>query len=250
MATKVLFRPFFFIGFATLTIVSCSCKTPESLHAEELYFSLPLISDSGEVYLVSDRVEIYYFNDLVLYQIPQTKFISEVYWDSQGNMIDSVVETKFENRYFVYKAKESFGYTYKSLDEEKRSKSSVDTFLMTTVLNNIIFFERHNFKFIEEKQINTNVVQEKYLPKKIDASYCDTMIFFYNKKYNHLRYSLSGELDSLKQSKMFKVIGVYNPFYDSSKKKQIPGTELVFEIKPIQVYESKVYIDFLKSFKP
>jgi phage antirepressor YoqD-like protein len=229
--------------------INCNTIKGQNLKAVEIYYKLQMPQQNGKLFDLVDSVKLIYYKTFILFQIPYTEEHSKVYWDSTGEPHEQLIRNELKHTYFIYEKADSIGFEYKSLNGKFFQTKNVDTFLNTKVFGNIVFYDRENDILIKTEKLNSNVLLEKHTPKvKFDNSYSDSLYFYFSDKFKLLNYSLSKELDSIKQKKLFKVVLIYNSGYDTVYRLQMPRREYIFEIRSTTINNSKNITDFFERF--
>jgi len=251
MVINLISRARHLICLALLFLIFSKCKTisNDTIQAVQFYHTLPFVKNNGQVYLQNDSVNIYYYKNLIFFRKPYQNLQRVQQRDQQEHVFDTLVNGTIGYKYFLYKQNNLWGLTFDSLSILTGKVHRVDSFLTTTVFGNVKFYNNSNDSLIDIEEMETETVLEKHIPKiKYDRSYPDSIYFFLDKKLVHLKYVLSGELDSVRQSKLFKIVSIYNSFYDTLHKLQMPRREFVFGIKQIKIDNKKEILSFLVDF--
>jgi hypothetical protein len=114
------------------------------------------------------------------------------------------------------------------------------------------FYNKKNDTLIESKTNEEgNELVEKYIPRiKYDETYPDsTFLYFRNDKVKYNDFSFSPYLDSLKNRKIFKIIFTYNPIPKGVYSFDVPGRNIIFEMRQIQLTNEKEVIKFFDKVK-
>lgn len=244
---KLLIRILALLAFLSS---SCSTRLNEKIQGVQFYYSLPFIKNDGQIFIMSDSVNIIYYKKFVLLEIPYKVEYSNVVWNSEGNSKETLIKEELRHRYFIYEDSQLYGLKYDSLNANTSQKILVDTFLKQTIFGNMVFYNKKNDSLIATHKLTESIILEKYIPKvKYDASYGDSLYFYFNNGFRNLKYSLSKELDSIKRTKLFKVVSIYNTEYDTLSKIKKPKTSFIFGIKPIVINDLKAKAEFCKIFE-
>ena len=84
--------------------------------------------------------------------------------------------------------------------------------------------------------------------KKINISFPDTSIYYFSKKNNNGGLSLNSYMDSLFNSKLYKVRFVFNTSYQEGVLESIPSREFSVEKKEIKLQNENKVINFIERF--
>lgn len=180
----------------------------------ELKHNFPIIDEKGRLlYYDTVNTKIYYYKDLTLYQLTYRN-------DSlfENNLVKSEVRT----HYFVHRKNKKFGYDY---DEHKRiftSKLSADSLFNAEWFNKVnpyqILLFNESVLIASQNNTDSGELKETYtLKAKGDTSMQGTCILVFKKSFNSSSFSLSKELDSMKQMKLCKFELVNNARFMKDK---------------------------------
>jgi len=229
-----------------------NCKTAASgtLKKVEIYQKFQIPMTDGRLDDWVDSIKVISYKNFVLFQVPYSKQKFWISWDSTGEQHETLISNEPKQKYFIHENTDSLGFEYDALNSERGQQKSVDSFLNTKLFGNLIFYDRKNDSLVESREPEKGILLEKYVPKvKFDYSYSDSSYFFFSNRFENLNYTLSRELDSIKQKKLFKVVSVYNAGYDTAFKTQLPRREYIFEIRPATLSNAKEIMDFIKRFE-
>lgn len=230
--------------------INCKIAASGTLRKVEVYQKIQIPMIDGRIEDLTDSVKVISYKNFVLFQVPYSNQKFLIRWDSTGEQHQTLISNEPKQKYFVHESTDSLGFEYDSLNSERGQKKSVDSFLNTKVFGNLIFYDRKNDSLVESGEMEKGILLEKYVPKvKFDYSYSDSSYFFFSNRFDNLNYTLSRELDSIKQKKLFKVVSVYNAGYDTAFKTHLPRREYVFEIRPATLNNAKEIMDFIKRFE-
>jgi hypothetical protein len=206
-----------------------------------LNYNIPILHIDGELKNYRDSLEIYYYDEQFLIQIP--------YIYALENATEILkIETRFS--YFYYLKDSTSGFYFDKQGVAEPKKLSVDSFLAMKTFKYFNFFDQNNDSLIQTIKSANRTVVEKYIPKKKpDQSYPDTTYLYYNKRFNDLDlYCFSKLLDSTKKMKLFKVEMKYNSqFYDGYSFK-FPKREFLFHLKESKKPNREI-IELFKTLK-
>ncbi|MBK7884307.1 MAG: hypothetical protein IPJ81_11305 [Chitinophagaceae bacterium] len=203
----------------------CSSISRSSKVTRVVFFkNIPLVNkENNELSNLFDSVSIYNYNDYTLYEQPT--IYNEFY-------NDELIKDNIYYQYFIFKKNDKAGYWYDSLSAKKITRS--------------VKLDSYNDSLVSIITNSDSIVEEKYINKiKFDETYCDTTVFYYSKNYKNIGYSLSKELDSLKNSKVFKIRLIYNKYKSAAYGVIMPQREFLFEFKKAEVTNEKAIIDFV-----
>jgi hypothetical protein len=207
--------------------------------------------DKGELIHVEDSFRVFYYQDLILYQVPQ---IYEVTHPLVRNdtIEEKIISSEIRYKYFVYKVTSPFGYKYDSLSARSRQLFSVDSFLSSKAYAKFKFYDEANDTLVQTIiDQKTKIVTEKYLPRiKYDETYPDSSYrYFSDYQLKNVEFSFSKYLDSIKNKKLFKVIFIYNPIPKGKYPFDVPRRSLIFEMKKTLFINTTEIIDLFERVK-
>ncbi len=211
--------------------LSCSAiekSNQDSVRKIYLTFNMPVVNLAGELTNVHDSLCIYYYNNYILYQLP-----NHYSQEEEGK----IILREIQYNYFVYKKGDRDGSVFSSLKDSVGKKVKVDSVLAAEAFSTAIFYNNKNDSLIKTIQdISANTIVKMYVPKfKYDDTYGDTLYLYFTKKLKNINYSFSKELDSSMNFKLYKVRLLYNPRYSTTYKIMAPKREFKFEINELPV---------------
>jgi hypothetical protein len=247
---KLILYPFITMLFSYISCHTSKDKNlPTKLRVITVITNFPAIrSNDGKLINITDSFKIFYYKDMVLYQLFPKKQIINTTVDKAGKVIDQkIIRSEIDFSNFIYKQNDSVGLYYDSINSPPQ-KLPIDSFITSKKFINFNFYDKKNDSLIES--INNETLVEKYIPKiKFDQSYGDTTILYYSKRFKDIAYSLSKDLDSLKKSKLFKVQIKYNSQYYKGYNFKFPQREFLFEIQESNKVNSIDIIRFFEQFE-
>ncbi len=198
---------------------------------------LPLVQSDGQLLYLDDTTSIYYYNDLIVYQLPyifeSSRTIIHVKTDSVS---EEKILTETRYNYFVYRKGKHLGLCYSSIEQlDSNKRLSADSIIALKApsynLQNIIISP--NYTLIEKLHLNNgNVFIEKYIPKqKPDESYNDTSLLYYSIAMKPISFSLSPFLDSVRNAKLYKLQLAFNEAYSHTYSMKMPKRDIIYEIE-------------------
>jgi hypothetical protein len=152
-------------------------------------------------------------------------------------------------KYFIYNDFDNEGYLYDSINAPNPKQKIIDSFFVRRAYGKVPPLNKYNVKINSFADEYNNIVDVYVLKVKPDRTYADTALLYYNSKYNHLFYSFSKELDSIKGMKLFKFRYIYNA--DDPKKfaDPWPGKEFFWEIQEDTLLKRNEILDFIEKHK-
>jgi len=230
---NILFTTFLF----SLTALKSQAQS-DSITAINYILRLPLVLGDKQYFDFGDTTTIYYYQDLIVYQLPYTFDSSKTIYHVKADTIsDEHILTEKRYNYFIYRQGSPKGIWYRSIDYPDSNRLlPVDSILKIKSpppnLQSLIYSS--NDTLIETVSLN-DIFIEKYIPKiKPDESYNDTTVFYYSKSMSSIKYSLSPFLDSLKNAKLYRLRLAFNETYSQKYSITMPQRDLVYEIVKLE----------------
>jgi len=248
---------FVFLVFMTMVLFLSYCSavnkhTYKPIKAITIIANLDFVTvDKGEFIHVEDSFKVLYYQDMVLYQVPQIYEVTQAVVRND-TIEEKIISSEIRYKYFVYNATSPFGYKYDSLSAQTHDLFSIDSFLSSKAYAKFNFYDKANDTLVETIiDQKTKIVTEKYLPRiKYDETYADSSYRFFTDHQLNVDFSFSKYLDSIKNKKLFKVVFVYNSIPKGKYPFDVPRRSFVFEMKKTQFINAKEIINFLERVKP
>lgn len=173
-------------------------KCPEAnddkrLSKVNVVYKLPFLMTADSIDIISDSTFIYYLSKFIVYEVPERNlsFIN-----------NELISDSLKSIFFAYDTGKRFGYHVKSLNDSIHKRGDVDSFLKD---------RPHGDSF--EKVLDISVFQREMRPSsgkiikayKVNDIAVDSAFFYYDKSFKGIPFSLSKKLDSLYNSKLYKV---------------------------------------------
>jgi len=180
---------------------------------------------------LTDTFPIYYYSNYILYQLPYTIL--------QQNEKDSVINSKRSYRYFLFQRGGKKGCLFESIvGKEKGREFPVDSFLADRAYYPLQLDSTHiNYDHLDEAKFDsaTQNLTERYTVKdKYRGKYFDTSYYYYSNK-TEIQFSLSHQLDSAKNMKLYKVRFVFAKNFLKENNRIIPRREYFYELYPFKL---------------
>lgn len=251
---RLLISTFFAIFFYSCIATKNQAPT-KRITAINYIVKLPLVQGDRQYFDFGDTIPIYYYQDLIIYQLPYTFDSSKVTFHVKTDTIsDEHILTETRYNYFVYRQGNRKGLWYKSLEQLDSTKQlftdSISKRVGTpTNLQSIIYSP--NDTLIERTTFDKgNIVIEKYIPKtKPDESYNDTTLLYYSKTLKPIKFSLSPFLDSLSNAKLYKLRLAFNETYSQKYSITMPQRDIVYEIVKLELTNLVKLKPLIQRFK-
>ncbi len=207
-------------------------------HYED-YFS----KQAGNLQNYEDSSFVIFNKEYLIFKRPIIS-TSEVFHGNQRTF----ARTDTLNQYIAYKRGDAFGIKYDTLGAPPR-KIPVDSFLVQQTTNGNKLYDNSNDRLFSSRTVG-NVDIVTYIPQtRLRRGTSDSIYFYFDKRLKDIPYSLSKELDSLSNSKMYKAVYVYNK---KAKDDVLPfdqaRREIVMEIRMANISPHKEIDLVLKRF--
>lgn len=205
-----------------LFLSACATKPNRELSLElRVLYPVLLMGPTGYE-PIKDTVFIQYRKDTVFYHIPFIEF------DLVGT------EAKNERRkycYFIYRQGRDSGIYMSYLDTTKVfTKANVDTILANRAFKKAIDLDGFQFVHRDRKGKKGQFADRYAYPGKLEDD-LDSLYLNYDKELMHIPFSLSPRLDSIQQSRLYKVHAIFNEQQNSLENKPYPRREYVLEFE-------------------
>ncbi len=226
----------------------------DTIHSVRVYSNFPGVSPKGKLLNMYDSLTIFYYKEMVLYQIPTVHLITNTYLNKFGNTVKNTTKEEPAFEYFVYKQGDDSGFSgllYDTLTVSAFKKRRLDSFLVNEALRNPVAFNNLDEVLIEHKLSKGyySLIEKSAPKKKIDETYEDTSYFYFSDRLKDIDFSFSPKMDSLKNSKLVKIRFLYNATYSKKYKIRLPRREMFFEIRQVPVINRKEIIDLIEECK-
>jgi hypothetical protein len=153
-------------------------------------------------------------------------------------------------KYFIFKKGAQKGYLLDSLNASfPRQKMRVDSFINAEALGTLRFGEQSDSAWnLKRVLLDNGKVTEKYFQRvSLPSEMPDSMFYYYDPSLKNIDFSLSRELDSARNSKLFKVRLIFNE-KDSAGVIVYPAREMSFEFKAVDSPLSPALMKMCDSF--
>ena len=162
------------------------------------------------------------------------------------NFLNPVIR---EYKYFIYNDNDSMGLLFDSAIAVTGVRKRIDSFFARKFYGEIAPVNKFNVKINSFTEETGNTVDVYVLNNKPDRTYPDTTKLYYNARFNHLFYSFSKELDSVKGMKLFKFRFIYNADDPKKFNDPWPAKEFFWEIQEDTLLNKKEILDFIQRHK-
>lgn len=196
---KFLLTCFFITAISCSLVVGKSKKQVHHYSKSSITYMLPVRVKPDLVDVANIKFNVIYAGDYRLYEFKSRKTIGEAVDDTVRLVKDTII-----NEYFVYKLGNTHGFHLMQLTDGFLNKQRVDSFLTARALYKIrVDAIKEHASLVRSFYSNDDMV-EVYNPEKNNG--IDSVYFYYNKGKRDIAFSLSQKLDSLHQSKLYKMM--------------------------------------------
>lgn len=233
----------FSVCFAFALLPACNNKLQSISHVR-VFSSHPVNWNGTDVVYEVDSVDIYYYNDLVMYKMPILNLGTSI--SSPSNLAS---DSSVTYSYFVHKLDDKNGINYVPEVSDGKESFNVDSLILrdTKLSFDSLHLKLKNlYKFFA---INSDTV-EKYIPVvKKNNSFSDTNFYFFTEDYNDLKFSLSPSLDKEKKKKLYKFVALFKGDSSSKAPQLRHDRERSFWFTRPTDIDTKFFISLFNQFK-
>lgn len=194
--------------------------------------------EDDKLYVLEGTNDIFFYNELELYK-------------KEGVFVDAQNVEHAVFNYWVYNRKTKIGRKYDWKNPKIGIVFNVDSFLFRNAFATAKLYNKDDMKFIRStKTSSTEPYVETYLElnKQAHYSFPDTTLFYFDYRLVNIPYSFSTELDSLRKSKVTRVLQVFNAD-DKSKHASLRKKRVYdFRFEQIKEFDHASILAFFESF--
>jgi hypothetical protein len=251
-----MIKLFFFTLPTMVLLIFCSVtethKNKNNLRAITVHTNMPVLSPAGNEFVTfSDSLNIYYYEDLVLFEHPYINEFLNFVTNPDGDVVrQDLIKTEMKYSYFIYQSNSVKGYRYDSLTAQQGHRLLVDSFFKTKGLYTTSVYDKKNDSLVETVRLKDGNILEKYVSKiKYDEGYPDSTFFYFTGFYQNIPYSFSKALDSVKHKKIYNVKLIHNPLPKNVFGFEAPRREFIWHLNEMSISNPKQIISFFQRFK-
>lgn len=237
--------------FGMVVFISLGCNlsdSQENLVRQELKLDIELKDFQGNRGHFVNSVRLYYVGNYTVVGVPSKNEHSDVTINKKGEILkDTLTKTDTTYTYHISEnlGKNKVGLKYNGFDDIKGAEYNVDSLFTKYTFPKFPFFRKGKLTLVSKKVLKSSAI-ELYRPiVKIDSTYADSIYYHFDHNLLKGGYSFSPYLDSLKKSKVSKVIFVYNP----TKGNIQSGRKFSFELTEHPAGESSKIIALISRYK-
>ncbi len=243
------------LGISIIPFFQEDCSSPNKKQTDELnsimiFVSFPIYPEHGESFISKDSFYIHFYRNCTMYQIPELYVSTLTRVDTLGNIIDKKIlssNTKFH--YWIYKNGDSSGLRFDTIGTEINSKFKVDSLIEEkTPFKEGISMDSYR---LWEKLIDSakHFITEKYVPEVKTETTPDSSFLYFRNDWSDINFSFANKLDIQKKAKLYKFRMLFNPIPKGKNTVDIPGREIIAEIRKPSVQNREEIIQLFENFK-
>ena len=205
-----------------------------------------LIPGTKEIYKIDDHINLYYFKEMTLCQLPVYSGKSTEVSANETTVKNNVELTDSISHYnsLIWKNGSSKALFYQSGAEPKEIE-------LAPQLAKMFFFKDEMFMgedlaFINKTEENGFVLEKYFSRTKNDSSFNDSTHLYFDKNFNGPDFSISKAVDEKKKMKLIKAVFIYNPHFDKTLQQTIPPREISVQIENFIVTGKEKIIDLFE----
>lgn len=226
-----------FIACYTL-LLFCS-YSKEEIKGIRLSGYFDVFSEEDEkVYVLEGTNDIFFYKNLELYK-------------KEGVFVDAQNMEHVVFNYWVYNRQTKIGRKYDWKNPKIGIVFNVDSFLFRNAFATAKLYNKNDMKFIRStKNSSADPYVDTYLElnKQAHYSFPDTTHFYFDDRLVNIPYSFSTELDSLRKSKVTRVLQIFSAD-DKSKHVALRKKRVYdFRFEQINEFDQKTILAFFESF--
>ncbi len=234
-------------------ITSCCCiafcqstSKQDELQGVKVSQVAPILDTLGKlVRYDSDTVEIYYSGNIRLY-----------YLSYQFDSVDLITKESYlsEKRYhyFIYNIDSAYGHDFdvhRSLTKKRLRVDSLLHWQWTPSVNVYPIITVNKTHLLNAfSNLDSGTTHEWYAFSNGDTTAHGTVFFGYSKKLNDLPYSLSREMDSIKQMKLYKVRYTQDPRHIKEAGITVDKVNSEYNLERITAIRSEI-IQYFQNYR-
>jgi len=221
-------------------------QTPDDVKAFQLIVNYPVVLPNTHdtnrgvrLYNLLDTLTVYTFKSYRIYKLPGVRVFET----------DHVVPGT--ERFFVTSQGEKLGMFFKTItDTTSALKLKTDSFLLREAFSGAKFALDPALELVNSFSDTVGHLVEEYAtPHSTDPNAADSLYFYFAKSYNHIDYSLSESLDSLRGMKLYKARMLFNGKMDNSMNVLMPKREIFFELRPTKVNHFQQVATLIRKYE-
>jgi hypothetical protein len=190
---------------------------------------------TGGVNTFKDTLYIYYKDKYVLYELPYRQIYLKENKSDMGNR---------EFDYFVHTNGAVSGWRFRSLtDMNKGRKANVDSLVKKAAFagsaTRSLVDEYTLLNVKDDNAADDTFIKKYYMSLPEDDNYPDTVLLYFSNRLKNIDYPLSRDMDSLTNSKLYRLKAIYRQRYYSEYKKLMPARVIEIKFEKIDSIENR-----------
>lgn len=240
-----------FFGLSSLNSISKSAAVTDTVLVVRLSSSSPVLNEKGKLQELRNHINLLYFKDYTVVMTPY-KIVSEDTPPDSLVKLSGIIDHSTQYNYHIYSDDDQYGLKYRTLKPGLGKKFSVDSLLKHRAFKAEALYDPEKDQLRKTIKNSTGSWDLLDVYEHIDSEQRDTydsVEVYYSEKLKGLKYTLSTDLDQLHNSKVCKIIFIFN-----SKKQQSPDlnfqlqqTRMVLEIEKIKIVNDDEIITFIQD---
>ncbi len=210
-------------------------------------------SKSGKKDTLERTCRIVYDQEFRLYMESTDRYRPNIIIDSNGKPVmgKSIHDTVYIAYAFIAKAKAGLKYEISKAGIGLPVKFDVDSMI------EIVGYDKSSFRSFNidlgkptEVVKNGKKVVEKYLKKKAGILDADSIFKYYDEDWTDVKFTFSPKLDSIKKSKLYKILYIFNPIPKGVVADfAVPRREMFYEFRLVHDKDPSRYQKIIDTFK-
>ncbi len=182
-------------------------------HSVGFFITLQFPTMNGSIHTMNDSILIYQNDHYLIYDqsVLQPRSIVNIYKNKGDSVSEEELSPLIFHKYFIIKKTENYGLLYDSINANKPTSLSLDSFLRGKDYRKYPFYLLSKSYKVASNIMDKGDLVEKLIDPSPEKDNPDTLVLLYNKNLDLGEITLSRELDSIKKSKLYKVTFIYNP---------------------------------------
>lgn len=239
------FFPILFPLFLWLTQRNISCNKadhPAEFSAFTVSNTLPVINRDGSTTILSDKYDVYYYGDLMLYGL---------YYNFDSTVNGKLLLREVRKNFFLLHKDSVWGYRF---DPNPYHTFPDGRYLLDTIMKTHSLTS-HRFDTLLRMKPDTvfmkdGEIQKVYTPLTSD-SFPEKfrLTFHYRKGFNNLKETFSAAMDNVPEMKLSKIsiyaLGMFYKQYNIT----LPPREYVMEMKELAIENKNEILGYFEKYK-
>ncbi|MBK7884726.1 MAG: hypothetical protein IPJ81_13795 [Chitinophagaceae bacterium] len=206
----------------------------------------PVIQKDGKVPKYdSNFVKIYYYKDMAMYHLGY-------HYSYTKNKVRLITEDR--DHFFIHKKGEVFGYDYDKNKSEFGVKMPVDSLLNKQWISVTqiypMIFENSSTLVSSKWNLDSSILDEMYIYRsKQDTAMTGSVHLSFTNKMMDINYSMSKELDSMKNMKLYKAKLSQDSRYVNDFKVNLDEFHIIHGFEEVKITSPKEILAYFERYK-